>query len=114
MKFDDKKFLAKQIKTYRKKANLTQEDLAERVELSTQHISRIEAGCYTPSLKSFFAIVNELNLDLKNFGFDIKNTSNPIKDQLIQNIIEANDEELIFYENVINAIKSSFARNNEK
>lgn len=54
MRFDDKQFLAEQIKLHRKKANLTQEELAERVDLSTQHISRIETGCYIPSLKSFF------------------------------------------------------------
>lgn len=53
MKFDDKAYLAKTIKMYRKKLNLTQAELAERVDLSDQHISRIESGCYTPSLKSF-------------------------------------------------------------
>lgn len=53
MKFDDKVFIAKQIRLHRKKLGLTQEELAEKVDLSVQHISRIESACYIPSLKSF-------------------------------------------------------------
>ena len=54
MLFEDKQFLAKQIKIYRKKAKLTQAELAEKVDLSVQHISKIESGYYIPSLKTFF------------------------------------------------------------
>ena len=54
MKFDDKKFIAERIKYYRKKMNLTQAELAEMVDLSDQHLSRIERGCYVPSLTTFF------------------------------------------------------------
>ncbi len=108
MKFDDKKFIAEVIKTNRKKMNLTQAELAEKVDLSDQHISRIESGCYIPSLKSFFMIVNALNIDLKVFGFNQKPSNNPIKDKLIEQILSSTDAELIFYENLIQAAKTSF------
>ena len=107
MKFDDKLFLAKQIKEHRKKLGITQEELAEKVELSTQHISRIESGCYIPSLKSFFSIVSVLNIDLKIFGFNINKTNNTVKDKLIKKVLSATDAELIFYENSIDAISES-------
>ncbi len=107
MKFDDKHFLAKQIKEHRKKLGITQEELAEKVELSTQHISRIESGCYIPSLKSFFSIVSVLNIDLKIFGFNINKTNNTVKDKLIEKVLSATDAELIFYENSIDAISES-------
>lgn len=110
MKFADKDYIAEQIKFHRKKMGLTQEILAEKVDLSVQHISRIESGCYTPSLPSFFAIVTVLNIDLRIFGFDIKSTSNPLKDKLIQNIAKATDAELIFYENVMSAVTQSLAK----
>ena len=42
------------IKALREKQRMTQAELAEKVDLSDQHISRIESGCYIPSLKSFF------------------------------------------------------------
>lgn len=107
MKFDDKAYLAKTIKIHRKKLNLTQAELAERVDLSDQHISRIESGCYTPSLKSFFQIVSVLSIDLREFGFNTDLTNNPTKDSLISRIAQATDAELIFYENSINAINKS-------
>ena len=57
MKFDNKSYIAEKIKYHRKKMNFTQAELAEMVDLSVQHISRIESGCYIPSLKSFFILV---------------------------------------------------------
>ena len=107
MKFDDKIFIAIQIKMHRKKAGYTQEELAELVDLSTQHISRIESGCYIPSLKSFFMIASVLNMDLKLFGYNINTASNPRKDELIHKIITATDAELVFYENLIEAADKS-------
>lgn len=107
MKFDDKSFLAEQIKLHRKRAGLTQAQLAEKVDLSVQHISRIESGCYIPSLKSFFMIVSVLDMDLRIFGFNIEITESKTKNILIENIINASKTELIFYENMFNAIKQS-------
>ena len=96
MRFDDKLFIAEKIKYYRKKANLTQAELAEKVDLSVQHISRIESGCYIPSLKSFFMIITILKIDLKEFGFNVERTNNQNKDKLISLINNATDAELIF------------------
>lgn len=107
MKFDDKKFLGGQIKYYRKKAGLTQEALAEKTNLSPQHISRIECGCYVPSLSSFFEIVSILNIDLRQFGFDIDKADNPIKNKLIQKIASASDTKLVFFENLLDATEKS-------
>ncbi|MCQ2739058.1 MAG: helix-turn-helix transcriptional regulator [bacterium] len=110
MKFDDKKFIAEKIKSYRKRLGLTQEELAEKAELSVQHISRIENGCYIPSLKSFFLIITALKIDLKEFGFDVEPTNNPIKDTLISHIINSTNTELILYDSSINAIKTGLSK----
>lgn len=107
MKFDDKKFIAEQIKLHRKKVGLTQAELAEKVELSVQHISRIESACYIPSLKSFFMIVAALNIDLRVFGFHTSTTEDTTKNKLINDIINASKTEMIFYENIISAINKS-------
>lgn len=107
MKFDDKKFLAEQIKLHRKKAGLTQALLAEKIDLSVQHISRIESGCYIPSLKTFFMLASVLNIDLRIFGFNINSTENDVKNKLIEYIVNASKTELIFYENVISAVNNS-------
>jgi len=110
MKFDDKTFIAKQIRFHRKKAGLTQEKLAEKVDISIQHISRIESGCYIPSLKTFFLLADVLKLDLREFGFDIKKTGHPLKNRLIEKIVNATDAELIFYENTMNAVNESLSK----
>lgn len=108
MKFDDKKFIGKTIKLYRKKLDLTQAELAEMVDLSDQHISRIESGCYIPSLTTFFDLINVLKIDLQEFGFNIETTENPLKKQLLNKISSATDSKLIFYNNLISAIDTSF------
>lgn len=110
MKFDDKKFIAEKIKYHRKKLDLTQAELAEMVEISDQHLSRIESGCYIPSLKTFFSLIQALKIDLREFGFDTDKNQNSTKNKLIQNISNATDAELIFYENVVNAVDISFLK----
>lgn len=108
MKFNDKKLIGKIVKSYRKKLGITQAELAEMVDLSDQHISRIESGCYLPSLTTFFEIVNVLKIDLREFGFGVEATQNPLKNELLNKISSATDTELIFYNNAINAINNSF------
>lgn len=106
-KFDDKIFIGQKIKYYRKKLSLTQSELAEMVDLSDQHMSRIESGCYIPSLKTFFALVSVLKIDLREFGFNIEDSQNHLKNKLINKVATATESELIFYENMINAVNVS-------
>lgn len=114
MKFNDKEFLAQQIRTHRKKLGLTQEELAERVDLSVQHVSRIENGCYIPSLNSFFMIAEELKIDLRIFGYGEHKSENETKDRLIKKIIQATDVELIFYEKMTEAISQGLKEVNRR
>lgn len=44
------KAIGQRIKYERKQKGLTQEKLAEMLEISTEHLSRIETGSYRPSL----------------------------------------------------------------
>ena len=96
MKFDDKKFIAEKIKYM--------------ADLSDQHLSRIERGCYTPSLTTFFLLVKILKMDLKEFGFDITETANPTKNKLIDLINKANDYELVFFNDVITSLDNALKK----
>ena len=111
MKFDDKDFIAQIIRKYRKKNQFTQERLAEMVEISNQHLSRIESGCYFPSLKTFFQLADVLKIDLREFGFDKIKTENETKNKLISQIVEADDAKLVLYENILNVINSTLTSN---
>lgn len=50
--------IGKRIKLARENAHLTQEELAELICCSPQHISVIERGVKTPRLDTFIAIAN--------------------------------------------------------
>ena len=50
------------IKAAREKAGMTQEDLAEALEMSPTHISVIERGVKSPKLETFVRIANILNV----------------------------------------------------
>lgn len=110
MKFDDKQFIAEKIKYHRKKMNLTQSELAEMINLSDQHLSRIERGCYTPSLTTFFMLVKILKIDLREFGFDIEDINNPVKNKLVELINRANDNELVFFNDVITSLDAALKK----
>ena len=53
---------------YRKLAGMTQEELAEAIDLSLGHISQLEApGCFlAPSLKTLFKIAEVLGTTVSN------------------------------------------------
>ena len=44
------KMIGKRIKSGRKEKGLTQEVFSEMIDISTEHLSRIETGAYRPSL----------------------------------------------------------------
>lgn len=54
--------LGRQVKKYREKAGLTQEQFAEKIGVSTETISGIERGVKTPGLQNFISIANQLRV----------------------------------------------------
>ncbi|MDO5438339.1 MAG: helix-turn-helix transcriptional regulator [bacterium] len=64
------KLLGENIAKYRKTAGLSQEKLAEAVDLSREYIVRVERGQKNISLKKLFMITDALKVDfckLANF-----------------------------------------------
>lgn len=60
-------FLGKNIKKYREEQNLSQNQLAELVNLSREHIGAIEIGKEFISLRKLFEIADILKTPVKNF-----------------------------------------------
>lgn len=60
----DYQLIGKRLKNYRKKANLTQEKLAEILNYSSGYISQIERGLTRPNLDTLAMICNVLNCDI--------------------------------------------------
>ena len=57
------KELGKNIARYRYRLGLSQEKLAEMVDLSREYITRVEKGQKNISLKKLFAITDALEID---------------------------------------------------
>lgn len=107
MNFDDKDFIAKKIKLARKQAKLTQEELAEKIGISAKQLSRIEVGIYIPSLPTFLKIVQELNIDLKEFGINHKHNTSLIRNEFLKFIYKTSDKELEFYLNCLKTMDNN-------
>lgn len=61
---DTQKALAERVRQMRKRAKLTQEALAEKAELSIQHISDLERGRGNPTLQSLSRLSTALGVSL--------------------------------------------------
>ena len=72
--------IGSKIKEARERAHLTQEELAEIVDISPTHMSVIERGVKTPKLDTFVRIVKALNLS---------------SDALLQDSVEHADESIV-------------------
>lgn len=76
MSSDIKKLLGKRIKTIRKARNLTQEQLAELVNIAPPNISYIENGKFAPSIETLQKISNALNVEpYELYKFDDNKTN---------------------------------------
>lgn len=71
----DSKAVGLRIKKKREERNLTQEDLADLVDLSSTHVSVIERGLKIPKLDTFVAIANALEVSADELLFDVVNLS---------------------------------------
>ena len=93
--------LSKKIKVARKKANLTQAELAEKIGISAKQLSRIEMASFIPSLITFLKITKVLGLSLDDFDIVTEKSNNPIRDNLIKIINSATDDNLNLYNEII-------------
>ena len=104
MAYEEKLFIANKIKQLRKKAGLTQEKLAELIGIGAKQLSRIENGDYIPSLPTFLRLVQELKIDLIEFGIQFEPTKNIAMARFIKLVSQASDYELDFCYSIVKKI----------
>lgn len=68
MIYDDKKFIGRIIREARKKAGLTQNQLAEAIDMSEKNLGNIENGKQFPQVNNFLHIIEYLKIPLSSFG----------------------------------------------
>jgi len=62
-----KELLGARIKELRKKGQISQEQLAEKIGIDPKHLSRIEVGRGYPSLETLESIAKALNVEMQVF-----------------------------------------------
>ena len=99
--------IAQRIKTARKQAGLTQAELAEKIDISTNAIAKLENDLMTPSLQTLVNIANVLHLDLNNLlrnedGHNNESSQDLFLIGLVQELTSKDKDFLI---HVINGLK---------
>lgn len=107
----DYKAIGKRIKIARIKADMTQERLAEAVELSPTHLSNIETGTTRVSLNAIVTLANALSVTVDDLLCDSVIQSKPQFEQDIAAILEDCDEyEIRMVKDMAQALKETLRR----
>ena len=80
--------IGQRIRKYRKAQGLSQETLAERVNISTTHMSHIETGNTKLSLQVFADLVDALNVSADSLLYDASDFSKQTAYQEITDILD--------------------------
>ena len=80
------------IRKYRNIKKLRQEDLAEKVDISTNYLGAIERGEKIPSLETFIAIVNALGVSADQILMDVIDAGYTVKDSLLSEKLDGLSE----------------------
>lgn len=111
MQFEnDKKKLGETIKKYRLGKSISQEELAEMIDLNQKQISRIEIGKNYPTYKTFINLVNVLDIDIKDLVINAKVEINQKQEELIGIIKNSPKEEIEIYFDVIKALNKNLRK----
>ena len=100
----DMKAVGRRIKMAREEKNLTQEDLASLVDISSTHISVIERGLKVVKLDTFVAIANALEVSADTLLIDVvEHSVTGVANELSDTILKLPKKE---QKRVINVIKA--------
>lgn len=92
------------LKRARRAAGLTQEKLAEEVDISVNHLKHIEGGLRNPSWSLLVEFVQRLNISLDSMFLDERQ---PTAHQLevISRVMDWSDQECVAFLNGLNAAR---------
>ena len=83
---------------------MTQEMVSNKIDIDEKHYGKLERGLFTPSLESFFKLINVLNIPLEEFDV-VEKQDNGAKSSLIKEINLANDNEIEVFFEILKAVK---------
>ena len=98
--------LRKAIRNERKDKRITQEELAEMLEVSPTHIKHIESGHRKPSIEILFEITKILNISLDGVVFSKNESARTDTREKVNRLLDVSDEaSLHFILSVLEALR---------
>ena len=98
--------LREAIRNERKNKRITQEELAEMLEVSPTHVKHIESGHRKPSIEILFELAKILNISLDEVVFPKKETPHDATRGKIGRLLDVSDEaSLRFILSVLEALR---------
>ena len=102
----NKKSIGKIIKSIRMNRWLTQEELAEKIEISKNYLSKVERGLSVLNAEAFLKMANVLKFSLEDFGINTNTQINTSKNELINKILSSSDKEIKAYSELLDTMGS--------
>ncbi|MCM1180479.1 MAG: helix-turn-helix domain-containing protein [Clostridium sp.] len=100
--------IGQRIRKFRKAYHLSQEQLAEKVGISTTHMSHIETGNTKLSLQVFVDIANALSVQTDELLYDIPQINRTvIKHELAEILDSCSQHDIYILVDVIRTLKSA-------
>lgn len=103
-----KKDIGKIIQNFRKQKGLTQDELAEKVDISTNYLSKVERGINVLNAETFLKIADVLSFSLEDFGIKIK-SDNAFSEQqeLLTKILSATPDKVKLFLKTLNFLEEN-------
>lgn len=102
----NKTSIGKIIQKLRKDRKLTQEELAEKIDLSTNYLSKVERGLSVLNVEAFLKMADVLEFSLEDFGIKADNKISASKKELIEKILSSSEKEIKAYSELLDTIGS--------
>ena len=107
----DYKAIGKRIKIARIKADMTQEQLSEKAEISPTHMSNIETGTTKVSLTTMVALTNALNVTMDDLLCDsVIHAKAQFEQDLSDLLADCDEYEIRIMKDVMETLKTTLRR----
>lgn len=98
--------IGKIIQKLRKDKNLTQEELAEKIDLSTNYLSKVERGLSVLNVEAFLKMADVLDFTLDDFGVNTDSKIDETKKELVKRILSSSEKEIKAYTELLDTMDS--------
>jgi len=90
----ENEILCSTIKVARMAKRMTQEELAEKIEITAKHMSQIESGRSAPSLKALYLLAKTLNFSVDDVFFPESSNGAELRRKVERRLRECTESEL--------------------